>query len=148
MRTGRLLIKIYLGFVLSLVILTGVFSIFVILVRSTRQDFRKLVAELLIRELAQSRHDPAAQQAVVAHLKEYPRFPVSLYDPAGRLIVATATPAHRMPSGSELARLIASEQVQPVDSQFVQAVKENGRLVAVGIMSERPPRKLVNGDRR
>lgn len=136
MRTGRLLLKIYLGFVLSLVILTGVFSIFVILIRSTRQDFRMLVAELLIRELAQSRHDPAAQHAVVAHLKEYPRFPVSLYDPEGRLIVATATPAHRMLSEAELAKLIASEKVQPVGSRFGQAVKENGRLVAVGIMSE------------
>jgi signal transduction histidine kinase len=136
MRTDRLLVKIYLGFVLSLVLLISLFTLIASSYQSTHEKERALIAELLIQELAQKLRDPAALQAAVARLSAYPRYHVSLYDPEGRLIAATAPPPHPRLSADKLAKLSASERVQSIDSAFVRAIKEDGRLVAIGIMSE------------
>ena len=138
MRVGYLALKIYLYSVVTGLATIAIFiASFRVLMAADRREPPFLVDEL-ITDLWQRRTDPAS---IRRHAQRGP-FPgpeVTVYDLAGNLIVSTARTAHPMLSESQLQRLERGDALELGGDAAVRAIRENGRLVAIGIVNLRPP---------
>jgi two-component system, OmpR family, sensor kinase len=140
MRRGRLLLKIYLGSVVTVLLAGGIFIAIFVSSRSAHRQEIAFLAGHFVGDLALRRNDPAALQLEASRLGAFSQVQTSLYDASGKLLGSTVTPPLPMPSPSDLLALRASDRVELGALMTAHAVRENGRLVAVGIVRHNGPR--------
>lgn len=144
MKNSRLLFKAYLGCMLCLLLITGASFVFFLSNRSGRKEDVLFRTERYVHELARTRRDPEALRATIARLQRHTRHPTSLYDLDGRLLASTVDPPLAMISRSDLEQLAQRDHIEPEPSRYVHAVKEDRRLVAIGIVNQtRPPLEQI-----
>lgn len=141
MRTGRLLFKIYLGCIVTVLVGFGLSFAYLAQFRSARQQEMSQSTEHFVVDLAERRRDPGALTAEVVRLKKYGRFQVSLYTPEGRLLASTVEPPLPMIAETDRAQLLADGQVRLSRGQIAHAIMESGQLAAIGVATHRgmPP---------
>jgi two-component system OmpR family sensor kinase len=94
-----------------------------------------------VTDMAQRRYDPASLRADVERLEKTRKITISLYFPDGRLMATTIEPPLPFPAPRALANLERAEVVDLAPWYFAHAVREDGRLVAIGVARhvEPPP---------
>lgn len=138
MRLGHLAFKIYLYSIVTGLATIAVFvASFHILMAADRRE-PPFMLDHLVTELWQRRTDPAITQEH-AQGRPFPGPQVTIYDVDGRLITSTARPPSPMLSESQLHRLEEVGQIELDWDVVVRAIRENGRVVGIGIVNLRPP---------
>jgi len=142
MRSGRLVLKIYLYSLLIIVITGAVQVAFFATVRSERNEAFAHMSEHFVADLAAHYDDPAALGEEIARLR-HAKLQMSVYDPEGNLKVSTVTPPLKPLPSHELAELDAPRPVQRGDVFYAHPIRQDGRLVAVAIIGF-PQRSLAS----
>jgi two-component system OmpR family sensor kinase len=139
-RTGGLVVKIYLYSVLTLLVVTGVLLAFKSMSTTERREDRILISEHLVVDMAQRRDDPENLRGDVVRLRQAERIKVSLYRPDGRLIATTTDPPLPLPAVRQQLEAVDVVEVEPW--HFAHAVREGNRLVAIGVARHDVPPTL------
>ncbi|MEK7704227.1 MAG: HAMP domain-containing sensor histidine kinase [Myxococcota bacterium] len=139
MRVGYLALKIYLYSVVTGLVTIAIFiASFHILMASDRSE-PPFMLDQLVTDRWQRRTEPTIAQEH-AHGGPFPGPQVTIYDVEGRLISSsTARPPPPMLSESQLRRLEQVGQLELDRDVVVRAIRENGRVVGIGIVNLRPP---------
>jgi two-component system OmpR family sensor kinase len=139
-----LVVKIYLYSVVTLVLVVGVIIAFGQLSEQARHNDFLLISEHLVVDMAQRRNDPVILEGDVTRLRKVWRTKVSLYWPDGRVIASTVDPPLPLPDPGTLHRLEHDASIEIEPWRFLHAVREDGKMVAIGIShSVAPPSFLV-----
>lgn len=139
-RPGRLLLKIYVGSVLTVLIAGAIFIAIFVSSRSTHREEMAFLAGHFVEDLAARRNDPEALKREVSRLEAFPHVQTSLYAADGKLLASSVSPPVPMPSASVLGTLRTSDRVDLGGLVVAHAVREGGRVVAVGVVHHRGPR--------
>lgn len=88
--------------------------------------------------IASHRDSPPAMQTLAARAQEQLKLHLTLYTPDGGLLVSNVQPFPPL-SSAELARIERGELLETPRHSTVIPVREQGRLVAYGVLSQMPP---------
>lgn len=137
MRTGRLRLTVYLGAMVIVFVIGGLFASFQIVESLPTAELRAMT-RLAAERMVADRHDPARLRADLDELGRT-RLVVTLYDAERRLMGSSAAaplPASWIDHPGQRSRLTV-----------VHEIREDGRLIAYAICDARPPplRRLLTG---
>jgi two-component system OmpR family sensor kinase len=142
MRIGRLTLKIYLYSVVAVLAAAGVVVASAFTLQSEHRQHMNLLSEPLVRSVWLDHQDTEANEGTTTHARESPGALVTLYDIGGRLVASTATQPLPMPSQSQLAELREKGFVELSHTMTAHQVRNEGRVVAIGIVKLRHTHSL------
>lgn len=127
MKTGRLLLSLYLGLVVVVFVVGGLALAIATVRKPSLQDFQ-IAARHMLPDLARLRGDPAALRRELAGLEDLP-LAVTLYAPDGTLLDSSITPP-----------LSATDKQPWLVSMRIEI---DGRFVATGVARLGDPRRDI-----
>lgn len=139
MRSGRLLFRIYVGCLLT--VLAAVALSFLLISRMSDgfEQERGHINSYILSNLVRARSDAGTLRQEVDRLRQQTRIQASLYSIEGALLASTAHPPIPPPEQAVLQRLYKQADLQIGRGRSAHAFSEAGQLVAFGVIQHRPP---------
>lgn len=139
MRSGRLLFRIYVGCLLT--VLAAVALTFLLISRMSDgfEQERGHINSYILSNLVRARNDPSALRQELDCLRQQTRMQATLYSVEGALLASTAKPPLPPPDESVQQRLRKHADLQLGRGRSAHAFSEAGQIVAFGMIQHRSP---------